>query len=365
MLTRSPRRDTFRLCSAVPRSRAGVFDVNVHVVSYLLLELSSPRVRESWRRVWRPALLLLLSACASAGTTRGGGVRIVPDSGAAAAITGERGNVGNAGSATRTLGVTPFRLPERDSALTPLGYALADLLTTDLSRSASLQLVERSRLGEVLRELNLTRGGRVDSVSAPRVGLLLRAQRLLLGSLDTLPGGDLRISVRIADVETGVVEQAIDARAPLADVLAAEKIVVFRLFDALGVTLTPAERVRIEARQTTSLEALKAFGRGVEADILGEPRRAVAEFSRALRADPSFRAAADRSSQVRTSSQDAGTASALLPGIRGIGAPVTGVVDRLNRPLDYVTIQSRPLGGPGDPAFPTTMVTVVIIVRRP
>lgn len=312
-----------------------------------------------------PHFCSLLSACASAGTTRGGGVRIVPDSGAVAAITGERGNAGNAGNATRTLGVTPFRLPERDSALTPLGYALADLLTTDLSRSASLQLVERSRPGEVLRELDLTRGGRVDSVTAPRVGLLLRAQRLLLGSLDTLPGGDLRISVRIADVETGVVEQAIDARAPLADVLAAEKIVVFRLFDALGVTLTPAERVRIEARQTTSLEALKAFGRGVEADILGEPRRAVAEFSRALRADPSFRAAADRSSQVRTSSQDAGTASALLPGIRSIGAPVAGVVDRLNRPLDYVTIQSRPMGGPGDPAFPTTMVTVVIIVRRP
>lgn len=324
------------------------------------LSLLSGRLRSASLRSAIAAVVLLLAACASPGTTRvRGASRIAPDSSAAAAIADEQGN---AGIGARTLGVTPFRLPERDSALTPLGYALADLLTTDLSRSSQLQLVERSRLGEVLRELDLARGGRVDSATAPRVGRLLRAQRLLVGSLDTLSGGELRMSVRIADVATGVVEQAIDARAPLTDILAAEKIVVFRLFDALGVILTPAERALIEIRQTLSLDALKAFGRGVEADLLGRPGLADAEFQRALRADPSFRAAADRSAQVRARANDQDTA--LLPGIRGIAAPVSGVVDRLNRPLD-VTIPSRPAGGPGDLAFPTTSVTVVITVRRP
>ncbi|MEO6445159.1 MAG: CsgG/HfaB family protein, partial [Gemmatimonadaceae bacterium] len=251
-----------------------------------------------------------------------------------------------------------------ESSLSPLGFALADLLTTDLARSARLQLVERARLGEVIRELDLAKSGRVDSATAPRVGLLLQAQQLLLGSLDTLPDGALRLSVRIADVETGVVQQAIDARAPLSDVLAAEKIVAFRLFDALGVILTPAERALVESRQTVSLEALEAFGRGLQADFLGQSRLATAEFKRALLADPGFRAAADRSAGVRAQTRDPGTSSVLLPGIRGIDAPISGVVDRLNRPLD-VTMQSRPGGGPGDPAFPSTLVTVIVIVRRP
>ncbi|MEO6444352.1 MAG: CsgG/HfaB family protein, partial [Gemmatimonadaceae bacterium] len=205
-----------------------------------------PSVSPSCRRSFTPALIsrssigasrrwlamvagaLLLAACTQAGR-RGieGAARPAADSATMAAIAREQGA---AHGALRTLGVTPFRFADSESSLSPLGFALADLLTTDLSRSARLQLVERARLGEVIRELDLAKSGRVDSATAPRVGLLLQAQQLLLGSLDTLPGGALRLSVRIADVETGVVQQAIDARAPLSDVLAAEKIVAFRLF---------------------------------------------------------------------------------------------------------------------------------------
>jgi len=252
-----------------------------------------------------------------------------------------------------------------DASLAPLGYAIADLLATDLARSAQLRLVERGRLGELLREIDLAQGGRVDSASAPRVGRLIRAQQLLLGALDTLPGGDLRLSVRIADVETGALDIALDARAPLADVLAAEKVVALRLFSAMGINLSPAERALVEARATLSVDALQAYGRGVQAAVLGDPRRATEEFEQALRFDPSFVQAGERAVEVRTAAGSAAAATTLLPAIRALDTPVRGVIDRLNRPLDLITIQSRPVGGPGDPAFPTTLVTVVIIVQRP
>jgi TolB-like protein len=316
----------------------------------------------------RPSFLLAFAtvfagACASNATiARGVVTRTSVDSASAAALQRERG----ANTTSRsTLGVTPFRIVGGDARLTSLGFALADLLVTDLSSSSQLQLVERARLGEVLRELDLGRSTRMDSSTAPRVGQLLRARRLVLGSLDTLPSGELRVSARIADVETGVLEQALDARAPFSDVLAAEKAVAFRLFDALGVSLTPAERTRIESRQVASLSSLDAYGRGVQAELQGDRRRAVDEFERAFRIDPGFGAANDRAAQLKITASGSVNAPTLLPGVRQINAPEAGTVDRLNRPLDFVTSLTRPSGGTSDPSFPSTVVTVVVTVRRP
>ena len=303
-----------------------------------------------------------VSACATSGRPRGNvAVRGGADSSLTAAVAREQGG----GAASSAIGVPPFQVLVKGDGLSPLGYAIADLLTTDLSRSARITLVERSRLSDVMRELDLARTGRIDSSTAPRVGKLLRAGRLVLGSVDTLARGELRLSLRVADVETGVLDASLDARAPLADVLAAEKALAFRLFEALGVTLTPAERASVASYPTTSLAALTAYGRGVQADVLGDRRRAIDEFERALVVDPSFGLARDRASQMRTETRRSVDGPSVHPGVRTISAPVSGTVDRVNRPIDIITSLSRPLAGPGDPSFPGTIVTVVITVTRP
>lgn len=302
-----------------------------------------------------------LHACASAGSGSRQIGSAPADSAARAALAAEQG-LAASGNA---LGVAPFRIGSRDPSYVALGFALADLLTTDLARSSQLQLVERSRLGEVLRELDLASSGRVDSATAPRVGRLVQARRLLLGGLDSLPGGEFRLSARVADIAEGTIEQAVDARAPLADALSAEKALAFRIFDALGVTLTPAERALIETRPTNNPAALQAYGRGVSAEWSGEWRRAQAEFERAAAVDPGFRVATDRAVFARATADAATRTASLLPGLRAVDGPVIGVVDRLNRPLDYITTRSRPFGGAGDPAFPGTLVMVVITIRRP
>ncbi len=264
-----------------------------------------------------------------------------------------------------SLGIPPFRWNGQDPRLTALGFAIADLLVTDLSQSAQLQLVERARLGEVLNEIDLAGAGRVDSASAPRVGRLLGAQRLLLGSVDTLPNGEFRLGVRLADVVTGALTQALDARASSTNLLDAEKVIVFRLFDALGITLTPAERAAIDSdRPVLSLDALTAYGEGVQAELAGDRRQAYARFSQASTLAADFQAARQRATAVRETATGE-SAAALRPGVRSIGAAVSGTVDRLNRPLDLITSFARPSSGASDPAFPSTIVTVVVQVRRP
>lgn len=307
------------------------------------------------------ALTAALSGCRTAG---GGRPVLVPvDAQTAAALSQEQRS---AIAARGNIGVPPFRWNGADPRLTALGFAMADLLVTDLARSGQLQMVERARLGDVLREVDLAGAGRVDSASAPRVGQLLGASRLILGTLDTLPSGDLRLGVRIADVATGLLEQALDARAPLTDLLAAEKVIAFRLFDALGVVLSPAERAAVEdAKPAASLEALTAYGRGVQAEALGDRRRAYDEYQRAAGISPSFNLANQRAAALKQIVQSEAPPPLLMPGARPINAAVAGTVDRLNRPLDLITSYTRPSGGASDPAFPSTIVTVVVRVRRP
>lgn len=322
------------------------------------------------------AVMGVLTACAPHGAPPA--VRPVAegDTSLVRAIARERTARGAPGDAS-TLAVMPFALAAAGSAtdtlLTPLAYALADLLTIDLARSPRLTLVERVRLGEVLRELALTATGRVDSLTGPRVGHLVQARQLVVGAISDVGGtrldpatgtGTLRLGVRVADVVSGAITQAVDASAPLSDVLAAEKALAFRIFDHLGIVLTPAERAAVEQRPTANLAALVAYGRGVREEYDGDYRRAVDSFRRAQRLDPKFRAAGTRVSEARTLSETGTTTPILVPGTRPVDGAVASTVDRLNRPLDPIASLTRP-STPVDPSFPVTTTTVIIVVRRP
>ncbi len=295
----------------------------------------------------------VLTACASAPPTPGA----TPT--ATAATPGGRG----------ALGIPPFAVAgaASDSTIAPLSFALADLLATDLARSRRLTLVERTRLGEVLRELDLSAAGRVDSASAPRVGRLIQAQQLVVGSVSVLPEGggqQIRLGVQLADVERGTLERAIDARAPLNDILAAEKEIAFRLFDALGIVLTPDERAAVAQRPTRDLSALVAYGRGVRLEILGDYRGAEDAYRRARRLDPGFQGASVRANGVRQLATTGVSNPVIVPGIRAVDATVGSLIDRLNRPLDLIT-STTSSGRTTDAAFPSTAATVIITVTRP
>jgi hypothetical protein len=264
------------------------------------------------------------------------------------------------------IGVPPFASIGSDTTLAPLAFALADLVSTDLSRSARVTVVERARLGDVLRELDLAASGRVDSSTAPRVGRLVSAERLVFGAVEPLPDGrTIRLGARIGDVERATVTTAVDARAPLADILAAEKELVFRLFQSLGITLTPGERATIEQQPTKNVAALLAYGRGVQRSYQGDTRGAASAFRDAYRLDKNFKAARTRAAESRALGA-VGTANPIaIPGVRPLDRAISSAVDRLNRPLDLVTNVSRAVSTSTDPSFPTTQGVIVITVVRP
>ncbi|MGZ8492637.1 MAG: CsgG/HfaB family protein [Gemmatirosa sp.] len=134
-----------------------------------------------------PALLALASCGALAGC---GAARQAPaaesvlraEAAAQRAIADERA-LGARELPARTVGVAPLDAPAGDSNAVAIAYGVADLLTTDLAQASQLRVVERLRTDAILRELRLAGSGQVDSATAPRVGRLVGARNLVLGSV--------------------------------------------------------------------------------------------------------------------------------------------------------------------------------------
>jgi hypothetical protein len=236
-----------------------------------------------------PTIALLTAGCASATQRRS--AAIAASDRQARAVIAMEGQLNPSRIPPRSLSVMPFEAAADDSMLTRLGYALSAFLSADLSTSPQLQLVERQHIDAIVREVGLTQQGMIDARSAPRIGRLIGAFRSVIGTISRTNDNSLILSSRIVEVVNGQVRAPVTGSASLDRIIDAEKALALRLFADLNITLTPAQRARVERRQTTNLAALLAFGRGVEAEAHGDAAGAIRAFQEAARIDPGFEAA--------------------------------------------------------------------------
>ena len=253
------------------------------------------------------------------------------------AVQQEREIAATAGAPT-TIAVLPLRFSGSDSSLRPLERGMAELLITDLARSAQLTVLERARIQAVLDELSLQSSGATDSGTNVRAGRLLRAGRLVQGSILQLDESQLRVDAAVVDVPTTQVRGVAQGADRMEQLFALEKRLALDLFDQLGVTLTVAERNAIEQRPTRSLAAFLAYSRGLSAEDEGRYDDASRFYRDAARIDPGFDAALQKNRDVRSlsvgSRQSAhaielgleGTTEAVGTGARGRGRDVSDAV---------------------------------------
>jgi tetratricopeptide (TPR) repeat protein len=218
----------------------------------------------------------------------------------------------------RTVAVLPLRFSGSDSSLKPLERGFADMLTTDLARSSQLTLVERSRMQALVNEITLQQGGATESATNVRAGRLLRAGRVVQGSIAQLDASNLRVDAAVVDVPTSQIQGTAQGSDQLEQVFNIEKKVALDLFTQLGVTLTVAERNAVEQRPTRSLAAFLAYSNGLLAEDQGRYDDASRFFDRAVRLDPGFNAAQQKSADARAMSTGAAvTAASVEVNLRG------------------------------------------------
>ena len=239
------------------------------------------------------------------------------------AIQQERTLGAVAGSPT-TVAVLPLRFTGSDSSLRPLERGFAELLTTDLSRSSKLTVVERARIQTLLDELALQKSGQSEASTNVRAGRMLRAGRVVQGSILQVGGSQLRVDAAVLDVPTTEVRGTARGEDRMDQLFDLEKRIALGLFDQLGVTLTVAERNAIEQRPTRSLAAFLAYSRGLTADDDGRFDDASRFYRDAIRIDPGFGAALQRNRDAALITGARQTGHALEAGLRGTSEGLAG-----------------------------------------
>lgn len=258
-----------------------------------------------------------------------------------------------------TVAVFPFLFAADDETLRPLARALAEMLATDLAQTDRLEVLERVQVQALLDEVALSESGLVDPASATRGGRLIGAGQIVQGRLEGTQAR-LGLEASVVEVATGGADgrSSVSRQEAVDRLFEMEKAMALALYDALGVSLTPAEREAVNRRPTENLQAILAFGRGLAASDEGDYETAVAQFNEAVSIDPGFAMAAAEAAEAGDLAEAQRTGTDDLVATAGVDVPPDiEPLDLIGRDPAAEVLGTEVLGAGG--------TAVTIIIRTP
>ncbi|MCX5761197.1 MAG: hypothetical protein NTW72_06785 [Gemmatimonadetes bacterium] len=166
----------------------------------------------------------------------------------------------------RVLAVLNFDNNTGNADYDPMGRGLAAMLISDLAASPELQLIERERMQDLLKEQKMQQEAMFDSSTAVKAGRLLGAEFIATGSL-AAAAQELRIDVRLIRVATGEIVKTARATGPEDKLFHLEAQLAERLLKDLDIALSPESaelmRKRQEANRELGVSAFRDFSSGL------------------------------------------------------------------------------------------------------
>ena len=184
-----------------------------------------------------------------------------------------------------SLAVLPLICQVSGPAYAALGIGLSDLLSKNLSQLQTVDVVEPAFIRKVE---GVAAAGVEASRRVETVGRLVGASKVLNGTC-TLTGDRLEVEVELHNLLQSTVIP-VSASANVFDVPELERELMNGLVDALEVYLPNRDR-RIPLT-AVHLDALAAYSQGIAQEEVGQFKRSISSFERALALDHSFRQAA-------------------------------------------------------------------------
>ena len=168
-----------------------------------------------------------------------------------------------------------------------LTVGLQQMLTDEFAANPALRVVDRSQIKQLLAEQDLGASGRVEANTAAKVGKLVGARYMVLGSfIDWY--GEFRLDLKIVNVETSEIiktEKITDKRENLYDMVvkAAQQI-------TKGLNLPPLSKVALEKRESRKIptEAVTYYTRALLFADRGDTTKAADLFHKALDVFPHY-----------------------------------------------------------------------------
>jgi TolB-like protein len=181
-----------------------------------------------------------------------------------------------------------------------LQVGIPAMVMSVLSNNPAARVVDRSDINRILSEQNLATDGRVDASTAARVGRLIGARYMIMGTfIDHY--GKMRIDARIVDVETSEILKVVQSGPK-------EREKLFDMISELSTAIMtntklpplPVQQAQAEPRRIPT-EALTYYSRALLYEDRGDNAKAVDYYNRALTVFPSYSEASEGLRRVRPS----------------------------------------------------------------
>ncbi len=181
-----------------------------------------------------------------------------------------------------------------------LTVGIQQMLLTEFAANSNLRVVERSRIRDLLSELELGASGKVEASTAARIGQLVGAKYMVFGTFIDFYG-DFRLDARIVNVETGEIirtERERDKRENMFSIVVslANKVTE-------GLDLPRLSRQAFQERQQRSRripqEAVRLYTRALYFQDQGNTERAVELFSQVSQEFPEYTEAREALRQLQ------------------------------------------------------------------
>lgn len=187
-----------------------------------------------------------------------------------------------------TVAVVPLRnVSTPDTTVDWMGWGFAEALCTKLSNVTTIQVVERSRLSDAMKEIKLQNSALVDAATAAKLGKILGARSVIVGSLQKSEG-NLRADARVVNVETSVASSGVEVVGKVGDVFKLESDLALKLVTALGKKAGGEVAEMIAQAETSSAGAYEWFSRGLTCSDRKDYESAISAYTEAINLDPNY-----------------------------------------------------------------------------
>ncbi len=168
-----------------------------------------------------------------------------------------------------------------------LQKGIPGMLISELAQNPAARVVDRDGIESMLAEQNLARDGRVDAATAARIGKLVGARYMIMGSFVDLYGR-FRMDARIVNVETSEIIKVVKSDGKRDDLFKLIQTLAERLMVETKLPPLPAELGAAVRQRNVPTAALTYYSRALLYQDRGEKEKAAEFFSKAIEAFPNY-----------------------------------------------------------------------------
>jgi curli biogenesis system outer membrane secretion channel CsgG len=181
-----------------------------------------------------------------------------------------------------------------------LQKGIAGMLISELSANPAARVVEREQIQKLIEEQNLGASGRVDPQTAAKIGKLVGARYVVLGSFIDFYG-DFRVDARLVNVETSEIVKVEKDQAQRDHLFQIIQNVAGHLMKDANLPALPKQAADQRMSRQIPTEALTFYSRALLYQDRGQKDKAVEMYQKALAVFPDYAEAQQGLQRVKAS----------------------------------------------------------------